>query len=55
MKKTYFAPEIKAILIQTPALLTTSNLTSGGTKTEDFVGESKAYQRGFVWDETEEE
>ncbi|MBQ7741972.1 MAG: hypothetical protein IJT90_03475 [Bacteroidaceae bacterium] len=55
MKKIYNTPEITTIPLHASALLTTSNLTSGGTKTEDFVGESKAYQRGFVWDETEEE
>ena len=55
MKKTYFAPEIKAIPIQASALLTTSNITSGGTKNDNFVGESKAFQGSFSWDDTEEE
>lgn len=55
MKKIYNTPEITTIPLHASALLTTSNLTSGGTKTEDFVGESKAYQGDFLWDDTNED
>ena len=52
MKKTYSTPELQTVILHTTPLLTTSNMTNGGTKTEDFTADSKEWQGSFLWDDT---
>ena len=52
MKKIYIAPTIESITLHSTPLLTTSEITNGGEKNENFDAESKSWGGTFVWDDT---
>ncbi len=53
MKKTYSTPEIQTVLFATPVVMQNqSSMQSGGNDSGSGIADSKEWQGGFLWDDT---